>query len=146
MPVITQVLKYRFGQLWNMKLAYLQRRPCLSGFPMLRSDRCPHCHQPDSRGHILGGYGHSDMKSLYISCHDEAMRKVMKATNQGRHGSYLKIADNGRDKLIRDLGVVSERVPDWLVTDDTLQRCDLLANRRHGLRPDILLNRLYTPH
>ena len=50
MPVITQVLKYRFGQLWNMKLAYLQRRPYLPGFPLPRSDRCPHCHQPDSGG------------------------------------------------------------------------------------------------
>ena len=61
------------------------------------------------------------MKSLYISRHDEAMRKVLKAINQGRHGSYLKIADIGRDELTSDLGVVSKRVPDWLVTDDTLQ-------------------------
>ena len=153
MPVITQVLKYRFGQLWNMKLAYLQRRPYLPGFPMPRSDRCPHCHQPDSGGHILGGCGHSIMKSLYISRHDEAMRKVLKAINQGKHGSYLKIADIGRDELTGDLGVISKRVPEWLVTDDTLQECDLPADRRHVLRPDILLvevthdeQTLYTRH
>ena len=124
MPVITQVLKYRVG-LWNMKLAYMQRRPYLPGFPMPRSDRCRHCHQPDSGGHILGGCGHGVMKSLYISRHDEAMRKVLKAINRGRHGSYLKIADIGRDILTSDLGIVSARVPGWLVTDDTLLRCNL---------------------
>ena len=132
MPVITQVLKYRFVQLWNMKLAYMQRRPYLPGFPMPGSDRCPHCHQPNSGGHILGGRGHSIMKSLYISRHDEAMRKVLKAFNQGgKHGSYLKIAGIGRDELTGNLGVISNRVPEWLVTDDTLQECDLPADRRH---------------
>ena len=52
------------------------------------------------------------MNSLYISRHDEAMTKVLKAINQGRHGSYLKIAGFGRDELTSNLGVVSKRVPD----------------------------------
>ena len=121
MPVVTQVLKYRFGQLWNMKLAFLQRRPYLPGFrngiPFPRSDRCPHCHEPDSGRHIMGGCGHRVIKSLYISRHDGALRQVLKAINQGRHGLYLKIADIGRDELTNDLGVISKRVPDWLVSN-----------------------------
>ncbi len=139
MPVVSQVLKYRFGQLWNMKLAYRMGRPYLPGWPMPRSANCPHCHQPDSGGHILGGCGHTIMKALYISRHDEAMRKVLRAINHGQKGSYLKIADIGRDELINDLGVVSKRIPTWLIPDDTLPQVGLSAHQRHVLRPDIML-------
>ena len=102
MPTITQVLKYRFGQLWNMKLAFRQGQPYLPSWPLPRSDRCPHCQQPDSGGHILGGCNHRVMKSLYISRHNEAMRKVLKHINQGKHGAFLKIADIGRSELTND--------------------------------------------
>ncbi len=139
MPVVSQVLKYRFGQLWNMKLAYRMGRPYLPGWPMPRSANCPHCHQPDSGGHILGGCGHTTMKALYISRHDEAMRKVLQAINHGQKGSYLKIADIGRDELINDLGVISKRIPTWLIPDDTLPQVGLSAHQRHVLRPDIML-------
>ena len=138
-PVVTQVLKYRFGQLWNMKLAYLQQRPYLPGWPMPKSTRCPHCGQPDSGGHILGGCEHRVMKSLYISRHDETMRKILRAINKGKHGAFLKIADIGRDELTLDLGVIDKRIPDWLVSDSTLEACGLAADMRHVLRPDVLL-------
>ena len=64
---------------------------------------------------------------------------MLKAINQGRHGSYLKIADIGRDELTNDLGVISKRVPDWLVSNEILQECDLPPERPHIQRPDILL-------
>ena len=35
--------------------------------------------------------------------------------------------------------VISKRVPDWLVSNEILQECDLPPERRHILRPDILL-------
>ena len=138
-PVITQVLKYRFGQLWNMKMAIRQRRPYLPGWPIPRSDRCPHCHQPGSGGHIMGGCGHRVLESLYISWHDGALRKVLKAITQGQHGSYQKIADIGRDELISDLSIIDKRIPRWLIPDNTLEECNLPAADRHVLRPDILL-------
>ena len=56
-PIISQVLKYRLGQLWNMKMAFCQRRPYLPGWPIPRFDRCPHCHQPDSGGTSWEGAG-----------------------------------------------------------------------------------------
>ena len=139
MPTITQVLKYRFGQLWNMKLAFRQGRPYLPGWPLPRSDKCPHCRQPDSGGHILGGCNHRVMKSLYISRHDEAMRKVLKHINQGKHGAFLKIADIGRSELTNDLGVLDKRTPTWLLADGTLQTCGLLASKRSVLRPDLFI-------
>ena len=50
------------------------------------------------------------MKSLYISRHDEAMRKVLKHINQGKHGAFLKIADIGCSELTNDLGVLDKRI------------------------------------
>ena len=64
---------------------------------------------------------------------------MLKAINQGKHGSHLKIADTGRDELTNELGVISKRVPDWLVSNENLQECDLPQERRHKVRPDILL-------
>ena len=66
----------------------------LAGLAWCRSDRCPHCQlqQPDSGGHILEEFAHRVMKSLYISRHDGAMRKMLGAINHGRHGFILKIA------------------------------------------------------
>ena len=52
---VTMILKYRYGQLWNMKIAFRQQRPYFPGLRIPRSDKCPHCGQADSGGHILGG-------------------------------------------------------------------------------------------
>ena len=103
MPVVTQILKYGVGHLSTMNVAFLQRWPYLPAFPMPGSDRYPHCHQPDSGGHIMSGCGHRVMKSLSVGRYDGAMRRVLKALNQGRHGGCLKIADIGRDELTNDL-------------------------------------------
>ena len=35
--------------------------------------------------------------------------------------------------------MISKRVPDWLLSNEILQQYDLLPERRHILRPDILL-------
>ena len=139
MPTITQVLRYRFGQLWNMKLAYRQGRPYLPGLPLPRNACCPHCGREDSGGHILGGCQHANMKAMYISRHDEAMRKVLKAITCGTHGSFLKIADIGRDELVQGLGIISKRIPAWLLSDADIASAGLSAGERHILRPDILL-------
>ncbi len=143
MPVFSHVLKYSFGQFWNMKFVYRMGRTYLSGWPIMmpRSANCPRCHQPDSGEHILGGCGHTIMRALNISRHDEAMRKVLQAINQGQKGSYLKIVDIGPDELINDLGVISKRIPTCLIPDDTLPQVDLSAHQRHVLRPlaDIML-------
>ena len=139
MPAITQVLRYRFGQLWNMKLAYRQRRPYLPGMRPPRNACCPHCGREDSGGHILGGCQHAGLKAMYISRHDAAMRKVLKAITRGPHGSFLKIADIGRDELVKDLGIVSKRIPPWLLTDADYESAGLSADRRQILRPDILI-------
>ena len=49
------------------------------------------------------------------------------------------MADIGREELTNNWGVISKRVPDWLVSNEILQECDLPLERRHTMRPDILL-------
>ena len=53
--MVTMILKYRYGQLWNMKIAFRQQRPYLPGLRIPRSDKCPQCGPADSGGHVLGG-------------------------------------------------------------------------------------------
>ena len=65
--MITMVLKYRFGQLWNMKIAFRQQRPYLPRLQKPKSDRCPHCGSGVSGGHILGGCKIPIFKALYIT-------------------------------------------------------------------------------
>ena len=48
----------------------------------------------------MGGCETRIMKNLYIHRHDEAMRTILKAITRGKHGSFLKIADIGRDELV----------------------------------------------
>ena len=45
--MVTMILKYRYGQLWNMKIAFRQQRPYFPGLRIPRSDQCPHCGQAD---------------------------------------------------------------------------------------------------
>ena len=78
----------------------------------------------------MGGCGHRVLKSLYISRHDGAMRKVLKAITQEKHGSYLKIADIGRDELTSDLRIIDQRITCYLIPDDTLEECSLPAADR----------------
>ncbi len=108
--MITMLLKYRFGQLWNMKIAFRQQRPYLPGMQLPRSDKCPHCGLPDSGGgHILGGC--TRFTDMYISRHDASLRMLLKAIVKGAHGGFHTVADIGRDELTQDLGVDSKRIP-----------------------------------
>ena len=76
--MVTMILKYRYGQLWNMKIAFRQQRPYLPGLRIPRSDKCPHCGQADSGDHILGGCNVPAFKAMYIARHDQALRLVLK--------------------------------------------------------------------
>lgn len=87
----------------------------------------------------MGGCQNIILKAMYIHRHDEAMRRLLKAITRGRHGSFLRIADIGRDDLIQGLGVINKRIPDWLLTDSDVELAGLPRDRRHTLRPDIML-------
>ena len=77
--MVTMILKYRYGQLWNIKIAFRQQRPYFPGLRIPRSDKCPHCGQADSGGHILGGCSVPAFKAMYIARHNQALRLVLKS-------------------------------------------------------------------
>ena len=91
MPTVTadmrrNALNFRYGQLYNKKLAFMRKQAYMSGEGIARDTCCPLCRQADSGGHILGGCLHKDMKKQYIARHDKAMRAVVQAFTNGRFG------------------------------------------------------------
>ena len=134
--MIINTLKYRYGQLWNKKKAYLQhsRYPNPKTSKPATNMQCPLCTEPDSGGHMLGGCLHPEMKKAYISRHDTALRTVLKAINVGDHGSYYMIADIGSAQNTKDLGVHAKRVPTWILPE----------TGEHRSRPDIMLVEMTT--
>jgi len=96
-------LNFRYGQLYNKKLAFMRKQAYIPGEGIARDIRCPLCRQEDSGGHILGGCLHRDMKKQYIARHDKAMRAVVQAFTKGQLGSFYLIADVGRLEGLRSL-------------------------------------------
>ena len=134
----TMILKNRYGQLWNMRIAFWQQRPYVPGLRDPRSDKRPHCGRADSGGHILGGCSVPAFKAMYIARHDQALRLILKSIAKGDHG-YYTIADIGRAELIEDMGVSAKRIPPWLLSDSCLERADVDPADRSRLRLDIVL-------
>ena len=110
-PMLVNTLKYRFGRLWNKKLAYMMKAPYLPGDAPARDMECPLCGLDDAAGHILGGCRHKEMSAMYIARHDKAMRKVIQEAVKGEHGNFYIIADVGKIEGLRDIGVHSKRIP-----------------------------------
>ena len=64
---MTMILKYRYGQLWNMKIAFRQQRP---HFPGLESHDQMNVHIVGKQ--IQGGKVPA-FKVMYIARHDQAL-------------------------------------------------------------------------
>ena len=118
-------LKYRFGRLWNKKLAYFMKAPYLPGDAPARDMKCPLCGLDDAAGHILGGCKHKEMSAMYIARHDKAMRKVIQEVIRGEYGNYYIIADVGTPDGLKEMGVHSKRIPAFVLPDE------YIANNRY---------------
>ena len=92
---ITTLLKYRYGQLWNMKIAYRQRRPYYPNGHIPYNSNCPLCGSPDSATHMLLECAHKIMKQHYIHRHDKGMRLMLKTLVKNSSHNFFKIADIG---------------------------------------------------
>ena len=79
----------RYGQLWNMDMAYVQTMPYIRG---LGTATCRLCSLEDSSSHLLGGCRHQDMVKSYIERHNEAGRLILQAIAMGSSGYNLFIA------------------------------------------------------
>ena len=130
-----------------MKIAYRQQRPSFPGLRTPTSERCPHCGQPDSGGHILGGCIKPIFKAMYIHRHDLALirrhaRHAFNAISKDHRGGYYTIADNGRAEVIGDMGVTSKRFPAWLLPNSCLSVARIDPKGKNRTRPDIMLTEM----
>lgn len=130
---IRTVLRHRYGQFWNKKLARRQRRPYFvhAGSQPASDDRCPLCGLPDSSGHILGGCEQRQMRAMYIARHDKAVGSITKALHRGSAGGSYTVMDACKERDLAAHDVDAKRLPGWLVPS-------VAREERSRMRPDIL--------
>ena len=133
------VMNYRFGCLWNAKLAarfnmnYTAHRHAPPRAQVDARSACPLCGQPDSGGHMLSSHcEHPHIKGLAIQRHNEATIHIAQAIRQSplpRLYSYLWM-DAGRD-VPPHLLAEGQLLPNWLLPN-------LEDTEKRQFRPDIL--------
>ena len=129
------LLKARWGQLWNKNIAYRQNMSYGKGQGKALDARCPLCKEADGISHMLGSCNHAMMKGMYIERHNLAARKILRLILEGSHGNCYMLADVGSEAKLGGLGALDSRLPEWLLPDNALS--DTGADRAQ-LRPDIL--------
>ena len=134
-----QVLKARYGVMWNMRQAFKMHMPYWQGGPVARSTRCPHCGEEDSTGHILNGCLHPELKSLCIERHNAAGRRIVKEMSKGKHGGHYTMGDLGSYEKVEQLGIKDNRVSHAILSDRTILGSGLPVSIRQKLRPDIMV-------
>jgi hypothetical protein len=91
--------------------------------------------------HVLGSCTHSEVRKVYISRHDEAMRLIMKEIQNGSHGNfyvYCTATGNG-------CGIgrtTSKRLPEWPITTNTMHACDFSPKNKEKLHPDCMIGEI----
>jgi ribonuclease HI len=91
----TTTNKYRTGQLWNRRMAYLRR--------CAQDDACPLCRHKDGGTHIASGCNDKRMKRMYQERHNRIGRIVLRAISKGEMGGDIRGADVGRaDRMEAD--------------------------------------------
>jgi hypothetical protein len=92
----------------------------MEGQGIARDTHCPLWKDADSIGNILGNCTHSEVKKVYTSRHDKAMRLIMKEIQNGSLGNFYCMADVGTAVVMEELGANSKRLPEWLITPNTM--------------------------
>ncbi len=63
----------------------------------------------------------------------------MKEIHNGSLGNFYCMAVMGTTVAMEDLGADSKRLPNWLVTPDTMQKCDFSPPNKQYRRPDCMI-------
>ena len=136
------LLKARWGQLWNKNMAFRQNMQYCAGEGVATNANCPVCGSHDGMSHMLGSCTHPMMKAMFIERHNIAARMILKLLLEGSHGNCYIWADVGSTNRLGDLGALDSRLPNWLISDSELL-CEGLC--REALRPDILITTAQPP-
>jgi hypothetical protein len=67
------------------------------------------------------------------------MRLIMKEIQNGSLGNFYCTADVETAVVMEELGADSKRLPEWLITPDTMQKCDFSPENKQKLRPDCMI-------
>jgi ribonuclease HI len=127
------LLRARWGHLWNRKLAYRYRRPYTGETRPACNDKCPLCHSAqDGASHILAGCQLSDMKGAYIKRHDLAVKLIQKSISKGSMGGCYTIMDAGQEQELPE-SVQGKRLP------FTLKPPTVALDTWCKMRPDLLM-------
>jgi hypothetical protein len=76
---------------------------------------------------------------VYISRYDKALRIIMKKIQNGSLANFYCTADVGTAMATEELGAKNKRLPEWLITPNTMQKCDFSAVNKQKLRPDCMI-------
>ena len=102
---IRNILIFRYGVLWNKKIAYMFRSPYLIGLDSRppRNSNCPLCHEPDSGGHSVPP-GH---EPTGIPTEDE-LEKVGRSNIEVVFCSDTQYAEKLQEKLAQHVQLIRE--------------------------------------
>ena len=132
-PQKLNLLRARWGHLWNRKLAYRYRRPYAGSAGPAATDRCPLCKSDrDGASHMLAGCRHHDMRAAYIKRHDHAVKLIQKSISKGQLGGAYTVMDAGKATDLPD-SVQSKRLP------ESLRPATIALEAWRKMRPDILI-------
>ena len=101
--ILRNVPKARYGQLWNMNMAYVRKMPYVRELRTATSNASPLCSLEDL-GSPFGGCRHQDIVKSYIARHNEAGRLILKAITKGTSGNNVFIADLGTQENMQANG------------------------------------------
>ena len=133
------LLRARWGQLWNKNIALRQRMSYMPGQSRATDAACPLCGDHDGITHMLGSCGHPMMKAMYIERHNAATRKILRLMLEGSRGNCYMLADVGSTDKLGSVGPLDSRLPEWLAPTNILLQRGL---DRDKLRPDILMTNI----
>ena len=132
-PQKLNLLRARWGHLWNKKLAYRYKMPYAGSLGPVANGNCPLCKTTqDGASHIMAGCTHPQMKKAYIKRHDLAVKLIQRAISKGGMGGCLQVMDAGKLEELPPT-VWGKRLPPTLCPPS----CPLAEWAR--MRPDILI-------
>lgn len=120
--MLRNVLKARYGQIWNENMAFIRKMPYTMNGGIARDGLCPLCRQPDSCAHIFGGCRHPEMVKAYIAGHNEAGKMILEAIKNGPIGNNFMISDVETKETMQEHGTQGMRLPVWFAKPETIQQ------------------------
>jgi ribonuclease HI len=126
---VRTALMFRWGAVLTMKKLAMFNKDSNP-----HAAQCPLCKCPDSGTHMLMECHHTNMKSMQISRHNEAVKTILKCIRKGNMGASYCLMDAGilNHSETEELDAEESRIPAWMLPN-------IPWEIRTKMRPDILV-------